>query len=159
MKFPAIILVLGIAATVVLTHVPMSVFGGHYQRSFVLFPHVEQSVHHGQVIHRVEGIHFTSNDVAHFGMYACIGLVAWAVVRPRYRKTHGWCLILLAGMAALDEFTQGFFQRQPELADWMLDCVGILSGWIFALVFIRPWLLLTHGRMRRMPALSHRERA
>jgi len=150
MKYPALILFLGITATVILTHLPMSVFGSLSQRSFVLFPQVEQVMKHGQVSYQTRGIRVTSNDLAHFGMYGCIGLVAWSVVRPRRRKAHALSLIVLACLAATDEFTQGFFHRQPEFADWLIDCSGILAGWTLSCLVMRPWLLiLRHGRKRR----------
>lgn len=153
MKLSVIVLILGITATVILTHVPMSVFGGVYQRSFVLFPQLEQTVQHGQVSYKPGGIRFTSNDLAHFSMYFCIGLVGLIVVRPKRRLMHGLALAVLAGLAAVDEFTQGYFHRQPQLGDWMLDIIGLLCGWILASLIMKHWVLMSHGRLRRLPAI------
>lgn len=68
-----------------------------------------------------------------YGILAMLLYCAWQLTHPTPLRT---CIpviiVVLAGHAALDEITQGFFGRQPDVMDWYADLLGIALALPFA---------------------------
>ncbi|MHB8055245.1 MAG: VanZ family protein [Candidatus Aminicenantales bacterium] len=85
------------------------------------------------------------DKVLHFVLYAGFGVcLTWGFFRMdprRGRKGLGFILVLGAFLSGLDEIHQLFVPgRFAEVADWIVDVLGILAGWgIVRLAFrLRP---------------------
>jgi VanZ family protein len=59
-------------------------------------------------------------------IYASLIYIAAGLTFPRFRWLWLTVVLLLAGWAALDEITQAYFHRDPDVHDWMADMVGVL---------------------------------
>lgn len=68
------------------------------------------------------------DKVAHFGAYSLLGML---LARGQTRSGIAVLWAVAAGMliGALDEFYQSFVPgRSAELADWIADALGVLTG-------------------------------
>lgn len=89
-----------------------------------------------------------NDKVAHFLAYAILGLLAgaaWAARRP-WSWTSGlalWAAVALYG--AIDELTQELVPgREAEVADWLADILGGLTGILLFRLALATWRLLVN---------------
>ncbi len=84
--------------------------------------------------------------LGHLGSFALLGaaLACWeaariARARDSVRPTRA-ALVALAtalALAAVDEAAQAWVDRDPQLADWLLDAVGLTAGYAGAAALLR----------------------
>ncbi|WP_437192439.1 VanZ family protein [Planctomicrobium sp. SH527] len=67
-------------------------------------------------------------------------------------RSWGILICLLLPYAALDEYLQGYFQRTPDINDWISDSIGILAGCLFTLA-ARKWLFAPEVELPKKAAL------
>lgn len=65
------------------------------------------------------------HSVGYF-VYAALIYIAGGLTFPRFRWLTLTVVLLLAGWAALDEITQAYFHRDPDVHDWLADMTGVL---------------------------------
>lgn len=82
------------------------------------------------------------DKVVHFLLYGGLGWLVVRALRTRRPKALVIALLVLAVFAALDEWHQQFFARDPAILDWIADVVGASAGMLAAL------------RVRRMERVS-----
>lgn len=82
------------------------------------------------------------DKVVHFVLYAVLGWLGARALRTRRPMTLALLLLSIVVFAAVDEWHQRFFARDPAILDWMADVIGASVGALAAL------------RVRRMEAAS-----
>lgn len=88
-----------------------------------------------------------TDKIAHFGAYAVLGaLIAYALGAGGWRP---WLAALLAALyGATDEWHQSWVPgRAAEVADWVADCAGAITG------------AMLHSRFARTPRIDPIHRA
>ncbi|MFB3891208.1 MAG: VanZ family protein [Phycisphaerae bacterium] len=60
-----------------------------------------------------------------------------------------WTLLFMAAYAALDESTQGWFERHPEFDDWLIDVTGTVLAVIFWEVVL-AWVAARRRKLLRL---------
>ena len=74
------------------------------------------------------GVYFV-RKAAHFAEYFVLGALVGGCCALRWRPVLLWPLLGCAGVAALDEFLQTFYEgRSGELRDVLLDSLGALCA-------------------------------
>lgn len=73
------------------------------------------------------------DKIVHFVLYAGLGWLSTRALRTRRPMTLAVLLLCLVFFAAVDEWHQRFFARDPALLDWIADVVGASAGMLAAL--------------------------
>jgi VanZ family protein len=72
------------------------------------------------------------DKVVHFVLYAGQGWFVTRALRTRRPLTLVGALLAIAAFAALDEWHQRFFARDPAVLDWIADAIGAAAGIMLA---------------------------
>jgi VanZ family protein len=75
---------------------------------------------------------FQLDKVAHFGIYGVLGALAAAGwLRAGRRPAAHWLIIAGAAVGLIDELHQATLpHRTAEVADWIMDALGVLAGFV-----------------------------
>ena len=73
------------------------------------------------------------DKVVHFVMYAALGWLSARALHTRRPATLAVLLLSLLVFAAVDEWHQQFFARDPAILDWLADVIGASAGALAAL--------------------------
>ena len=95
-----------------------------------------------------------SDKTLHFLAYAGLAFLtaaSSAILTSRLGLRWVITIVLLAGYAALDEFTQPLVGRTAEMADWLADLTGVVVG-LIAYTVVRAIFNLLKPR-RQIPYL------
>ncbi len=81
------------------------------------------------------------DKLIHASAFFVLTVLSAATFLRRNSRLRSWGILicLLLPYAALDEYLQGFFQRTPDVRDWISDSIGILAGCLFTWA-ARKWL-------------------
>lgn len=85
---------------------------------------------HTPVPEAVSSVTSQWDKVLHFGAYLGLALLTVAVCLNSFPSQISALFLgaTLMVYAALDEFLQGYVGRQPDVMDWICDCLGIIVG-------------------------------
>jgi len=81
------------------------------------------------------------DKLGHVGAYGLMGLLVFGLCRVRGSGATLSVGAALVTVAALDEFTQPWWDRTADPWDWAADVVGLIAGWSAA----RLWTRFTRG--------------
>ena len=73
------------------------------------------------------------DKVVHFVLYAGLGWLVTRALRTRTARALAWVVLAIAIFAAVDEWHQRFFARDPGIPDWIADVLGASAGVLVAL--------------------------
>ena len=72
------------------------------------------------------------DKLVHFALYAGLGWLVKRALRSRRPLTLTGALVAIAAFAAVDEWHQQFFARDPAALDWIADVIGATAGLLAA---------------------------
>ena len=73
------------------------------------------------------------DKVVHFVLYAGLGWLFTRALGTRTRRAIALAVFAMAIFAAVDEWHQQFFARDPAIPDWIADVLGASAGMLVAL--------------------------
>jgi VanZ family protein len=73
------------------------------------------------------------DKVVHFVLYAGLGWLVTRALRTRTTRALAVVVLSMALFAAVDEWHQRFFARDPAIPDWIADVLGASAGVLIAL--------------------------
>lgn len=109
--------------------------GFSYMIASVIYPDFDDLTEE-EKLERIEEMSYPVRKTAHFAIFGIMGILSLFNVRffvwiPKEFKNIT-AFIFSAFYAATDEFHQSFIPgRSCELRDWLIDCLGILTGLVF----------------------------
>ena len=94
-----------------------------------------------------------SDKFVHFAAYAGLAVLLMSLRATRgpfpwYSVFARWCFLALYGV--IDEATQYFVRRSPDLDDWIADIIGVTFG--LGLVTFIVWMLPRTSPLTPKPA-------
>ncbi|MCK4998498.1 MAG: VanZ family protein [Anaerohalosphaera sp.] len=81
-----------------------------------------------------------SDDVMHFVAYMVLAVLAWIAVsdgkKVDWKQAKVWYLLaVIVCYGALDEWLQGFVNRQPQVSDFIADLCGAVAALVVLSIF------------------------
>lgn len=81
-----------------------------------------------------------SDDIMHFVAYMLLVLLAWLAIgfkeKVDWKQRKVWYLLaVVACYGVMDEWLQGFVNRQPQVSDFFADMCGAVTGLIILTIF------------------------
>jgi VanZ family protein len=73
------------------------------------------------------------DKVVHFVLYAGLAWLVTRALRTRTTKVLAFVVVAISMFAAVDEWHQQFFARDPGVPDWIADVLGASAGVLVAL--------------------------
>lgn len=80
-----------------------------------------------------------SDTWQHFVAYAGFGGLIGLLFATRNRRWLMAAWVITVSYAIVDEWSQGFVGRTPELKDWLADVAGATCGLLLGLLVIGLW--------------------